>query len=109
MRNHTIKVLHNYKNNFNRQYPLGEELIKKAEEVRNRAWGFLLKLLEETEKRLPANIAVFKQMSFFSPAHVLSSNQKKFGDMPFIDCVENHEDLAELEELWRQVSQVTII
>ncbi len=91
-----------------RQYSVGDELIRKAEEVRNRAWGFLLRLLEETEKCRPANIAVFKQMSFFSPAYVLSSNPKRFGDMPFINCVEDHEDLAELEELWCQVSQVTI-
>jgi hypothetical protein len=89
--------------------PVGDQLMKKADEVRNRAWGFLLRLLEETEKRLPANMEVFKQMSFFSPAHVLSSHQKKFGDMPFIDCVENHEDLAELEEQWRQVSQVPTV
>lgn len=78
----------------------------KIEEVRNRAWAFLLKLLEEIEKRLPSNMAVFKQLSFFSPAAILSANQMRFGQMPFIDCVEGDEDLAELEEQWRQMCQV---
>jgi hypothetical protein len=87
-------------------YGKGDREAKKVEDVRNRAWAFMLKLLEETEKRLPSNIAVFKQQAFFSPATVLGTTQKRFGEMPFRECVENDEDLAELEEQWRQVSQV---
>jgi hypothetical protein len=65
---------------------LGSQEAMKIEEVRNRAWGFLLKLLEETEKLLPPNMAVFKQHSFFSPDAILRAIQMKFGQMPFIDC-----------------------
>jgi hypothetical protein len=57
------------------------------------------------QKRLPANIAVFQQLSFFSPAAVLSAKQVKFGQMPFIECVKA-EDLGEMEEQWRQLRQV---
>jgi hypothetical protein len=78
---------------------------RKTEDIRNRAWAFLLRLLEELEKRLPANIAVFQQLSFFSPAAVLSPKQTRFGQMPFIECVDS-EEMGELEEQWRQLRQV---
>jgi hypothetical protein len=79
--------------------------VRKIQDVRHRAWAFLLKLHEETEKRLPSNIEVFKQASFFHPSEVLSSKQIRFGQMPFLDCLAN-EDAAELEEEWRQLRQV---
>jgi len=60
----------------------------------------------EAEKHLPENMSVFKQMAFFSPGRILSSNPPKFADMPFIECVSSSEDLSELEEEWRQISQV---
>ncbi len=78
---------------------------RKTEDIRNRAWAFLLRLLEELEKRLPANIAVFQQLSFFSPAAVLSPKQTRFGQMPFIECADS-EEMGELEEQWRQLRQV---
>lgn len=82
------------------------ELAAKAEDTRQRCWGFLLRVLEEVEKRLPANMAVFQQMSFFSPRQIISGRPPKFADMPFIECIAEHEDLSELEEQWRQVAQV---
>jgi hypothetical protein len=94
------------KKTFNLQ---GDKEAKKVEDLRNRAWAFMLKLLEETEKRLPSNVAVFRQQAFFSPSTILGVNQKRFAEMPFRECVENDEDLAELEEQWRQVSQVANI
>jgi len=84
----------------------GETELRKVEDARNRAWAFLLKLLEGAEKRLPSNMAVFKQLSFFSPASVLSSKQIRFGELPFVECVEKEDDLSEMEEQWRQVRQV---
>lgn len=75
------------------------------EDAKNRAWAFLIKLYEETEKRLPSNLAVFQQHQFFSPSVVLSTKQRRFGEMPFIDCVDS-EDIDQLEEQWRQVCQV---
>ncbi len=86
-----------------------EDRALKADDTRNRAWAFLLRLLEETEKRLPPNMAVFKQMTFFSPIHILGPKPPKFSEMPFIECILGHEDLSELEEQWRQVTQVTIL
>jgi hypothetical protein len=83
-----------------------EELALKATETRSRAWGFLLRLLEETEKRLPSNMAVFKQMSFFSPARILGPNPPMFSEMPFIECIVDHEDLSDLEQQLRKVTQV---
>jgi hypothetical protein len=61
---------------------------RKTEDIRNWAWAFLLRLLEELEKCLPANIAVFQQLSFFSPAAVLSPKQTRFVQIPFIESVE---------------------
>jgi hypothetical protein len=86
-------------------YGKGDHEIQKVTDIRNRAWAFLLRLVEETEKRLPANIAVFQQMTFFSPAFVLSSQQIQFSQMPFIECVDEDE-LAELDEEFRQFRQV---
>ena len=78
----------------------------KAEETRNWARDFLLRIVEEVEKRLPANITVFKQMDFFSPRRILSSKPPRFAEMPFIQCISVTEDRSELEEQWRQVAQV---
>jgi hypothetical protein len=69
--------------------------------------GFLLRLLEEAEKRLPENMAVFRQLSFFSPKRVLSTNPPKFSDMPYLDCIAENADLSILEEQWRQMPQVS--
>jgi hypothetical protein len=78
----------------------------KVADTKNRACGFLLRLLEEIENRLPPNIAVFKQMSFFSPTHILVPMPPMFSEMPFIDCIMGCEDLPYLEEQWRQMTQV---
>lgn len=86
-------------------YGKGEQEARKVEDIRNRAWAFMIRLVEEIEKRLPANIAIFQQMSFFNPSVVLSSQQTRFSQMPFIECVDD-DDLSELEEAFRQVRQV---
>jgi hypothetical protein len=65
-----------------------------------------MRVLEEVQKRLPANLAVFKQMSFFSPSLILSHNPPRFAEMTFMECVSGHDDLSELEDQWRQVMQV---
>jgi hypothetical protein len=83
-----------------------KEKAAKAEDIKQRALNFLLRLLEEAEKRLPENMAVFRQLSFFSPSRVLSTNPPRFSDMPYLDCVAEHSDLSDLEEQWRQVPQV---
>jgi hypothetical protein len=98
---------------FNLTVPLlsddTEDRAAKADEARNRAWAFLLRIIKEVEKHLPANMAVFKQMSFFSPSRILSSSPPRFAEMPFIECISSSEDLSELEELWRQVTQVKFV
>jgi len=63
-------------------------------------------VLEELEKRLPANVTVFRQMSFFAPRKILSATPPKFSEMPFLECILDCEDLSDLEQQWRQVSQV---
>ncbi len=96
---------------FNLTVPLlsgdSEDRAAKADEARNRAWAFLLRIIEEVERRLPANVAVFKQMS--SPSRILSSSPPRFAEMPFIECISSSEDLSELEEQWRQVTQVKFV
>jgi hypothetical protein len=57
----------------------------KAEDTRNWAWAFLLRVLEEVQKRLPANLAVFKQKSFFSPSCILNHNPPRFAEMPLME------------------------
>ncbi|MFN9938632.1 MAG: hypothetical protein ACK56I_04080, partial [bacterium] len=83
-----------------------EERALKANDLLNRARAFLLRLLEETEKRLPPNMDVFKQISFFNPALILGPQSPMFSDMPFIECVVYHEDINDLEEQWRQMTFV---
>ena len=91
---------------FNPSLDDSDDRAVKADDTRNRAWAFLLRLLEEAEKRLPDNMAVFRQMSFFSPARILSPKPPKFAEMPFVQCILGNEDLFELEEQWRQVAEV---
>ena len=76
---------------------------EKIEEVRSCAWAFLIRLVDEVAKRLPAHMAAFQQLAFFSPATVLSSSTPtRFGQMPFIQCVMDRAELWEIEEQWRQ-------
>ena len=79
-----------------------EEIQAKIKDSKNRAWAFLLRLVEEVEKRLPANLEVFKQLDFFRPSSIFSKN---FADMPFIGCIPL-ENLDDLEEEFRQFKQV---
>ena len=62
----------------------------------------MLRLVEEVEKRLPANLEVFKQLIVFRPSSIFSKN---FADMPFIGCIPL-ENLDDLEEEFRQFKQV---
>ena len=80
----------------------GEYGRKQVTFLQHRAWAFLLALVEETEKRLPANTDVFKQLRFFSPAVVF---KRQFGEMPFLGCLKP-DQLEELEEQFREFKLV---
>ena len=96
---HDIDLGVNFKN-LCMQYSRGrgEEVAKQFKAIKNRAWGFLLRIVEEVDKRLPPNMEVFKQLSFFSPATVFD---RSFGEIPFLECIPVGE-LEELEEEFRQ-------
>lgn len=75
------------------------------EELKLRAQAFLLRLVAEVEKRLPADSAVFKQRAFFSASVALSNEDyTRFSDMPHLSCVWNDVEVpSRVEQQWREV------
>ena len=73
-------------------------------DLKNRCWAFMLRLVIETEKRLPDNMEIFEKIQAVKPESVMSGNVK-FSDLP-VNKKFDMEDLQRLEDQWRQVSQV---
>ena len=81
---------------------MGEEVQMKMKDAKNRAWAFLLRVVEEVEKRLPSNLEVFKQITFFRPSSIFS---KRLSDMPYMACLEEKK-IDDIEEEFRQFKLV---
>ena len=68
----------------------GDKEKNKIVDVKDRCWAFLLRIVEETNKRLPANLECFEKMNYFKPNNVISG-KIKFSALPFIENLSNDE------------------
>ena len=64
----------------------------------------MLKLVEEVEKRLPANLNVFKTLDLLKPGLVTSAEKPRFTEIKISAELEDEEE-EELEDKWRGINQ----
>ena len=86
------------------EYGKGEFERNKVIDLKNRCWAFMLKLVEETEKRIPNNLEVFEKVKAFKPDSVISGSVN-FSNLQLLGSCDD-EELPVLENQWRQLSQV---
>ena len=86
------------------EYGQGEKEKAKVLDVKNRAWAFMLKMVEETEKRLPDNLEVFDKLNALKPESVILGDTN-FASLGFSNMVDA-EEIETLEHQWRLLSQV---
>ena len=86
------------------EYGQGERERGKVIDVKNRAWAFMLKLVEETEKRLPDNLEIFEKLNALKPDSVMQG-KVNFANLGFYNLGDENE-IETLERQWRLLSEV---
>jgi hypothetical protein len=74
------------------------------QEINNRFFQFMIKLLKELISRMPTNKEIYKNIKWLNPACCLNTQQPvNFSDLPLTEFILPGEDRYPVENQWRKI------